>query len=159
MDLCLEVIPQAVFQVQVVSADPVAPIPLPAAAIHRVEVCRPLPQAVRTAPKAQGDPRAPSPAQGVRQAKPTRTRRSAQVRRPPPRAVKALGPTIITADLPAVKEQKADRLFHEAIRALKANDYEAAHRHLTLAVSFAPSNPRYDLICKKVRRYLQAKAT
>ncbi len=65
------------------------------------------------------------------------------------------GQSLITADLPVVQQQKAERLFQEAVRALKANDYEAAHRHLTLAVSFAPGIPRYDMICQKVRRYLK----
>jgi hypothetical protein len=50
--------------------------------------------------------------------------------------------------------QRAEALFEEALKAMVAGDYLAADRHLTLALSFSPSDVRYQVARNKVRRVL-----
>lgn len=132
---------------------------------------RPLPEVVRTACAAEpGQP----PARTREVSEPTvvgldpgaPTARVARPRAPSPRPVavmhhrqirergRAGEPVRGTADLPTVEQTKAERFFHEAVKAMRTDDYAAADRHLALALTFAPGHPRYLLIRKKVRHYL-----
>jgi len=127
---------------------------------------RPLPEVVRRSPSVGGLPR-PVSAPVVVGLDPEPQARVAPPRAPTPRPVANTHHRQIkerartsdlpraTRDLPSVEQQKGERFFQEAIKAMRVNDYQAANRHLAMALTFSPNNARYSLVRRKVRHYLQ----
>lgn len=116
----------------------------PAHGVARPEVGAPTVVGLDEAPARKAKPRSPTP-------RPVTMRR--QIREVGEGQSDDL-PTEAPRREASPRHRKADGFYEEALKSMAAQDYASAFRHLTLALTFAPGDPRFITARQKVQRIL-----